>query len=90
MAQIFEEGNVSAHIPAGSEMPVARCYDKRNADFRIVVTIDLLSFFPVEAGEEPDDELLPDWRFLVEAITACATHGDELWEAWQTLKDDFF
>ena len=88
MAQIFEDGQVNAHIPNGSKEPAAHCYDKRDESFATVVVIDIFTFLPVGYGEEHEDNQVPSWRFVVEAIHACVKHEQELWSAWEAIKDD--
>lgn len=86
IAQIFEEGNVLGHITEGHKKPVARCFDRRNEEFRVEVTVDLFTFYPIDFGEEQDDAVLPDFRFVIEAMEACSDHATELWNAWDELR----
>ena len=85
MAHIFVDGDVSVHIQPKRE-PVALCYDLRDEDFRTVVVIDLLAFLPISYSDDQEDNQIPTWQFVVRAMTACAGRGDDLWEAWTTLK----
>ena len=89
MAHIFEDGDVSVHIQPDIE-PTAYCYDLRDEALRTVVVIDLLAFLPLSYGDEQEDNQLPSWQFVVAAMTACAGRGDELWEAWDSLKNEPF
>ncbi len=88
MAQIFNEGNVIAHIPNGSKEPYAHCYDARDEDFRTLIVIDLFTFLPENFGDENPDHEIPSWSFLIEAIQTCVKHQEQLWAAWETIKDD--
>ena len=77
-----------AHIPHGSKEPYARCYDARNEDFRTLIVIDLFTFLPENFGDENPDHEIPNWEFLVEAIPSCVKYQEQLWDAWENLKDD--
>lgn len=88
MAQIYLEGNVLVHVESGSIEPVALCYDARDESFRTVVVIDLLGFLPLEYGQDEEDHDVPSWKFVIEAIESCAAHEDELWAAWEVLRND--
>lgn len=85
IAQIIEQGNVLIHITEGSKRPLAKCFDKRNEEFRTLVKIDLFTFYPLEFGEEQEDAVLPHFRFVIEAMEACAAHSEALWAAWDEL-----
>lgn len=87
MAQIYEAGNLLVHVFNGSKEPVAHCYDRRDESFRTVV-IDLLTLLPTGYGEDQEDHQLPTWQLAVEAITSCAEHEEELWAAWDELRND--
>ncbi len=91
MAHIFREGDISVHINAGQKDPIAHCYDLRDEDLLTVVKIDLLAFLPLlpmAYGEDLENSNLPEWKFVTEAMRICAERGDELWNAWEDLRDD--
>lgn len=46
--------------------------------------IDLFMFYPVGFGEEQEDAV-PPFRFVIEAMEACAAHSEALWAAWHEL-----
>ncbi len=89
MAHIFEKGDVTVHIQPGLE-PAARCYDLRDDEFRTLVDIDLVGFLPIGYGEDQEDNKMPSWQFVVQAMTACAARGGDLWEAWRAVKNEPF
>lgn len=74
------------HISEGSKAPLARCYDKRNEEFKILVVVELFNFYPVGFGQEQEDAVLPHFRFVIEAMEACAKHAEVLWSAWDELR----
>ena len=79
------------HISEGSKRPVAKCYDRRNEEFKILVKIDLLTFYPTAfRDDEEEDHVLPSYKFVIEAMEACAKHADTLWEAFLALSDSPF
>lgn len=88
IAQITEDGNVLIHITEGSKTPLARCYDKRNEEFKIMVKIDLLTFYPIAfRDKDQEDHVLPSYKFVIEAMEACAKHTPALWEAYFALSN---
>lgn len=89
MAHIFRAGDVSVHIQPGFEAE-AICYDLRDEEFKTLVVIDLVAFLPLNYGESQEDYQLPRWQFVAAAMTACAGRGDELWQAWRSLRDEPF
>ncbi|HEX8465640.1 MAG TPA: hypothetical protein VF627_13565 [Abditibacterium sp.] len=88
MAHIYSDGNVLAHISGGDKEPAAQCFDARDESFRTVVVIDLLSFLPLRYHQDEEDHNLPAWKFVIEAMESCATHEDELWAAWENLRNE--
>ena len=91
MAHIFREGNNSVHIGAGEPDPIAYCYDLRDDEFLTLVKIDLLAFLPLlpmAYGEDEQESRLPSWPFVADAMRVCAEHEEQLWAAWENLRDD--
>lgn len=79
------------HIAEGSKTPLARCYDRRNDEFKIMVRVDLLTFYPVGfRDKEQEDHVLPSYKFVIEAMEACAQHAEALWEAYFALSNSLF
>jgi len=88
MPHIYDEGRVSVHIPDWEIEFAAHCFDLRDDELKTRVVIDLLAFLPWDFGQNLEDHNLPSWQFVIEAMRSCAEHGEELGQAWQSLRSD--
>ncbi len=87
MPQIYEEGNVEAHIFFDDDVPQVHCYDKRRGVLEVQVVMNLLLRLPDGYGEEPVD--FPTPEFVIEAIGSVLRHLDELWTCWEQIRREF-
>lgn len=87
MPQIYEEGNVEANIFFDDDVPQVHCFDKRRGKLEVEVIMNLLTHLPDGYGEEARD--LPTPEFVIEAIQSVLRHLDELWIAWEQIRQEF-
>ena len=88
MPQVYEEGNVDAHILFGDDEPKVHCYDKRQGLMEVKVEISLLTRLPDGYG---DDEIsdLPTPEFVIEAMQSVLRHLPLLWKTWEDIRREF-
>lgn len=88
MPHIYDATRVSVHVHNGESEIRARCFDLQDDELKTLVDVDLFAFLPWSYGQEIEDTQLPSWQFVIEAMRSCAEHGDELWQAWESLSND--